>query len=48
MTVDNQKLPTVTLEGDPARAWCHVCDPPHACKSIDLLQEHMRRVHGKK
>jgi len=41
-------LPAQTLEGEPARAWCHECQPVHACKSIDALQAHMRRVHGKR
>jgi hypothetical protein len=43
-----EELPQSTLEGDKAKAWCHACIPVHACKSIDALQEHMRRVHGKK
>jgi hypothetical protein len=39
------KLPETTLEGDPARAWCHICDPVQAFKSIDAQQEHMKQVH---
>jgi hypothetical protein len=38
-------LPETTLEGDPAKSWCHICDPVQAFKSLEALQEHMKKVH---
>jgi hypothetical protein len=35
-----------TLEGDPARCWCHLHDNPIAFKSIEDLSTHMKKAHG--
>ena len=39
------KLPEETNEGEPARAFCHICDPVQAFKSMEALQEHMKQIH---
>lgn len=41
-------LPQETLDGKPARAWCHRCEPVQAFESIKELQEHDRKEHGKR
>ena len=41
------ELPQTTTEGEPARAWCHLCDPVQAFKSIDDCNLHMKQTYGK-
>ena len=42
----SEPLPETTLNGEPARAWCHLCETVQAFKSLDELQEHMKQKHG--
>ena len=39
--------PDVTLEGEPARAWCNLCIPPQAFKSLEECNQHMKQYYGR-